>query len=185
MPEPQQTIALAKEVVTYIVHAFGAGVLTTDGVQYNSSGASSTESKLASSTDADLATTIKSVTIQPVAGDDVKDYGYNSSILELEFALTAAFRNSTAGASVCTYKWQAKEHSLSDTAWVDLTSWNTTNPGTTFLDVTHSGYFNIQTNLEKIPINIRLLLYNGTANSTQAQAKPKNSSYTKIIYRVS
>ena len=185
MPEPQVYVGLAKEVVEYIVHAFGRGALTTNGVKYDSTGASSTEAVVASSTDSALATVVKSVTIQPVSGSDPKDYAYASALLEIEFALTAAFRNSTAGASVCTYKWQAKETSLSSTCWVDLTSWNTTDPGTTFLDVTHSGYFNVQTNLEKIPVDIRLLLFNGTASSTQAQAKPKNSSYTRVVYRVS
>ena len=185
MPEPQSYVGLAKEVVTYIVHAFGKGALTSNGVQWDSTGATTTEAQVASSTDSDLATTIKSVTVQPVAGSDPKDYAYDSPILEIEFALTAAFRITTDAAAVCTYKWQAKEHDLSDTSWVNLTSWNTTAPGTTFLETTHSGYFNVQTNLEKIPVDIRLLLYNGTASSTQAQGKTKNSSYTRVIYRVS
>lgn len=185
MPEPQQFIGLAKEVVSVLLHPFGNGALTTNGVQYKSTGATSTEAVVASSTDSASATMIESVTVTPVKGSDPKDYAYKSDILEVEFALTAAFRSTTDTAAICTYKWQAKEADLSSTSWVDLTSWNTTAPGFTFLDITHSGYFNVQTNLAKIPVNIRLLLFNGTAGSTQAQAKTKSSSYVQILYRVS
>lgn len=185
MPEPQQYIGLAKEVVTYLVHAWGNGLLTTSGVQYDSTGASATEAKVFSTTDNTTPLQVKQVTIQPVAGTKPPDFAYNSTVLELEFALTAAFRTTSASGTIATYKWQAKEHDLSSTCWVDLTSWNTTAPGTTFVDTVCSGYFNVQTNLEKIPIDIRLMVYDGQAATTnQLQAKTKNSSYAKIIYRV-
>lgn len=187
MPEPQITVGLAKEVAEYIVHAFGTGKLTTSGTQYNSTGATSSESELSSSTDITAFTEIDNVTITPVSGPDAKDYAYNASILEVEFSLTAALRCTTSSDAVCTYKWQARDYTLgttSTTDYVDLTSWNTTAPGTTFLDVTNSGYFNVQTNFSKIPFQIRLLLYNGTASSCQAQGKTKNSSYVRVVYRV-
>ena len=174
-------VNLGLEVCEYLVHAFGKGNLTSDGAQYGTT-------VIATSTDSELATVIDSATVQPFAFTPSlrgsKYYGTIGDILELELGLTAAFKTSTDAAAVCTYKWQAKEATLSSTCWVDLMTWNTTAVGATYTDFTRSGYFSTTTNLEKFPINIRLIMFNGTASSTQASAKTKNSSYVKVLYRV-
>jgi hypothetical protein len=179
MPPSQVNVRLAKEICTYLVHMFG-----TSGYLPLSSEAQYGAQSTATSTDAALATVVETATIQPFV-DDPSRLGYTGSIIEAEFVLAAALRTSTDAAAVCTYKYQVKELDLSSTCWVDLTSWTTTAPGTTYLDVSpNAGRFLVQTNFQKVPIQVRMLLFNGTAGSTQATAKTKNASYCKLLYRV-
>jgi len=178
-------VNLGIEVLEYLVHCFGMGALTQSGSQYGTT-------VLATSSDAAEYTVIDSATIQPfsytkpgVKGAG-KTYGMQGDILEMEFGLTAAFKTLTDATAICTYKWQAKDASVSSTCWVDLNTWNTTAVGLTYTDFTYSGYKKIETNLEKFPINVRLIMFNGTATGTteQASAKTKNASYVRVLYRV-
>jgi hypothetical protein len=174
-PEPNQYVAVAKEVCQYLVHAFGTGTLNQTGAQYGTTAKSV-------STDAALAKEVDIATVQPFTGIG---QGTSGDIIEVEFGLTAGFKTGTDTAGVIVYKWQAKNANLSSTCWVDLSTANTTALGTTYADQTYSGYFTPTTNLNQIPFNVRLILWDGTASSTQASAKTKNSSYIRCLYRVS
>jgi hypothetical protein len=177
MQEPQQYVQVAKEICQYLVHAFGTGTLTQTGSQYG------TTMKSTSTGSASDATVVNTVTVQPF--NDAAGYGTKENeIIEVEFGLTAGFKSVTDTAAVIVYKWQAKNASLSDTCYVDLSTANTTALGTTYVDQTYSGYFTPTTNFNKVPFNVRLLIWNNDAGSTQSSAKTKNSSYIKVLYRV-
>ncbi len=185
MPEPQSLISLSKEILTYLVHAFGAGTLTTTGVQYGSSGVS---------TSTDVWKVVETQTIQPFT----QYFGSIGSIIEVEFALAAnAQWSSTDGTGgVVTYAWQAKN--LSDTStdsWVWLmptSSGLSTAIGSTAGDTSVlSGRMSLSTTFNKVPFQVRLLLCSGGkgsdtggASSTGAYVRAKSSSYVKVLYRV-
>jgi len=190
MPSPQEFIALAQEVCELLVHSFGRGTLTTDGVQYGSSGVA---------TSTDTWKVVDTQTIQPFGAPE-GSLARGGAIMEVEFALTAAvaFPGTTTGSGgAVTYAWQARNYN-SGTAtddWVWLTptsSGHSTTVGSTSQDTsTYSGYLNIQTNLNKVPLQIRLLVISGGAgtstsgaSSTGASARTKSSSYVRVAYRV-
>ena len=183
MPSPQMYIGLAKEVATYLIHCFGTGNLTADGSQYGTQVVSNST---------ETAREVDNKTIDPRGvsslslGEIIPD---ERTILEVEFGLTAKLQNnSTDAATIAIYQWQAKNYSSS--TWVALTSALSTALGTTGSDgaseSTWSGRFTVTTNFEKVPCQVRLTLYAGTATAaTKVAAKTKNSSYVNILYRVS
>ena len=123
----QQTpvdIAAVLGIVEYTEHPFGKGNLTTDGVQYSS------EVGVATAT-SDLA--VETVTIEPLAPGDVKEY---------EFGLTAAFKATTSTTADIIYQWQARNK---DGTYVNLhTAATITNASTTYVatgEPTQSGRF--------------------------------------------
>ena len=180
--EPQQLIGVAKEIVSYIVHAFGRGTLTTTGVQYGSSGIS---------TSTDTWKVVETKTIQPM----VRGIGALGTILELEFSLTTgSVHESTSAGGVVQYNWQAKN--ISDTSTEDwqwllpTSSGHSTAVGSTEVFTTYSGYMTVATHsLDEVPFQIRLLVMGGAGSTsggsaTGSQARAKNSTYVKVLYRV-
>ena len=184
MSKAQMYISMAHEVAEYLVHMFGQGNLTVNGVQYGTQ-------VLSNSTETAREVDIATVDPLGISGDIDPSLGGvpdEKTILEVEFGLTAKLQNNTTDAATkVIYQWQAKECS-SDT-WVALTSALSTALGTTGADgateTTWSGRFEMVTNFTKVPSQIRLTIYAGTAGAaTQLAAKTKNSSYVKVIYRV-
>ena len=156
-------VAAVLGIVEYVEHPFGKGNLATDGVQY------SAEVGVATAT-TDL--TVESITIEPLAPGDVKEY---------EFGLTAAFKATTSTTADIIYQWQARNK---DGTWVNLhTAATLTNVGTAYTgttEPTQSGRFTATTNLNRVPFDARLIFQCNEAS--QGYAKVKNSSYTKVIY---
>lgn len=185
-PEPQQIIALSKEVAEYIVHAFGAGTLTTTGVQYGTSGVA---------TSTDTWTVVETQTIKPFA--NAAFYGNDAArIIEVEFGLTThTIRSSTGGAAgTVTYRYQVKNLiSTSTENWVDLigATGHSTAVGSTAAESTYSGRMVVSSTFDRFPFQIRLLVMSGGKggstsgdSSTGAYARAKSSSYIKVYYRV-
>ncbi len=190
MAEPEQLIALSKEICTLLVHAFGNGALTASGAQYGTSGN-------ATSTDTWLEVDNKLISLFDANGLE-KGFGYPADILEVEFGLTCNVNKSSTGSSTGSviYAWQARNASMTSSTdtWVWLTptsSGNDTAIGSTGVDSTLAGYFATTTYFDKVPFRVRLLVKAGTKgdstggdSSTGAFAKAKNSSYIKVLYRV-
>jgi len=185
MTEPQNLVQLSKEVASYLIHAFGAGTLTTTGTQYGDSGVA---------TSTDTWTVVETATIQPFTAG----YGSLGTILEVEFGLTAlTVRDSTGGAAgTVTYAYQVKNVSSTATDdWVWMTptsSGHSTAVGSTETQSsTYSGYMVTSSAFDEVPFQIRLLVMSGGKggstsgdSATGAYARMKNSSYVKVLYRV-
>lgn len=179
-PEPQSYVALAKEVCEYIVHAFGQGNLTTDGLQ---------NSTAAVSTAAGTFTEVERVNVQPTT--EITGHMYPAPILEVEFNLAGyILKTNTAPEGAAIYKWQARELGLSDTCWVNLcTAWSTVcaTSDDTWIAVSRSGYFKMATNLAKVPLQVRMVITGGgnatPANNTCIQGKMSSQSYIRVLYK--
>lgn len=193
MPEPQSLIDLAKEICSYTVHAFGKGSMTTStdpGTQYGTSGVS---------TSTDTWKVIETKNIAPWGLNSSQASGRRTNdldILEVEFVLTAGLKHtSTTATAKVTYAWQAQSVYVNSTEnWVWLTptsSGLTMAPGGSSweTDASLSGYFTTTTYFDKVPMTVRLLMLSGGGSTsgdsaTGAYARPKSSSYVKVLYRV-
>ena len=138
------------------------GDLTSDGVQY---------STVVDTTDIDT---------------DVEVINHTTEILRrgelawLKFNLIAEFQAVSSATADLVWKWQARNKGGT---WVDLHEEVTeTDIGTTYKSCTRSGYFEPETNFNRVPFDIRLILQCNEA--TQGRARVKNSSYVRVIYKV-
>ena len=139
-----------------------SGVLTEDGIQYS----------------AEVTTGDANVDVDVLA--KVVDPGLEGDILWVEFGLTAEFKAVSSATADLIWKWQARNK---DGNWVDLhPSVTETDIGATYKSRTRSGYFEPETNFNRAPFDIRLILQCNEAN--QGRAKVKNSSYVRVIYKV-
>jgi len=139
-----------------------SGALTEDGVQYSSEVTTGA---------ADIDVTVFSKLINPVL---------EGRILLVEFGLTADFKAVSSGTADLIWKWQARNK---DGTWVDLHSAVTeTDIGTPYKSRTRSGYFTPETNFQNVPFEVRLILQCNQLN--EGRARVKNSSYTRVVYRV-
>lgn len=180
--EPQMAISLAKELCEMTVHAFGRGTLSADGSQYGTSYA-------ATSTD-----TWKVVDTQSIQPFVTGGFGEGGSIIEVEFNLVANVRHaSTAAGGAVTYAWQAKNLSATSTdswIWLTPTSSGLSTACSTAFDVSLSGYMTLSNStFNAVPFQVRLLIVSAGGSTagdsaTGAYAKAKNSSYVRVIYRV-
>ncbi len=183
MPEPQQLISLSKEICSYLVHCFGAGTLSTTGVQYGSSGVA---------TSTDVWTVVDTKTIQPFS----QYFGSIGDLLEVEFSLTTAtVRSSTSSSGTVTYRYQVKNlyDATATDDWVELigATGHSTASGSTAAESTYSGRMTIASKFTKVPFQIRLLVMSGGAggstsgdSATGAYARAKGSSYVNVLYRI-
>ncbi len=181
MAEPQVLIGLAKEICEYIVHEFGRGNLTTDGVQVSSTVVTATATDW---------TAAETITVDPTTS--ISGYGYPAPILEVEFNLVGYVANAnTSPQGGLKYKWQAKDYGLSSTCWVDLcTEWSTLldTQDDTYWQISRSGYFTTTTNFENVPFQVRLLFMGiGSATpamTTQVKGKTSSLSQIRVVYKV-
>jgi len=147
-------------VIEHIEHSFARGDLTADGIQWSAE---------KDTTTADVDVEVESVTIKPPALGEM---------IEVEFGLTAAFRAVSSATADLIYKWQARNKGGT---WVDLHSAVTkTDIGTTYVEETRSGRFNIVANFDSLPFEVRLIIQCNEAN--EGRAKVKNSSYVRVKY---
>jgi len=141
-------------------HRLVGGVLTSDGIQW------STE-------------------VPTVAADEDKevlnltlDNDQLGDIATLVCGLTLAIKAGSATADV-KFKWQARNKGGT---WVDLHAYVTLeNVDTSYVERTMSGYLlDSTTNLDKYPIDIRLVIQSNETTPGVATAKVKNSSYVGV-----
>ena len=150
-------------VITHTEYPFAKGSLTSDGVQWSGE---------VDTTTADTDVEVESVTIEPPA---------LGNLVEVEFGLTAAFRAVSSATADLSYKWQARNKGGT---WVDLHSAVTkTDIGTTYVEETRSGRFQLETNFNSLPFEVRLIIQCNEAN--EGRARVKNSSYVKVTYSAS
>jgi len=136
--------------------------LTSDGVQYSDE---------VTTADADVDVDVLTKVVDP---------GLEGDILWVEVGLTAEFKAVSSSTADLIWKWQARNK---DGTWVDLHPAVTeTDIGTTYESRTRSGYFEPETNFNRVPFEIRLILQCNEAD--QGRAKVKNSSYVRVVYRV-
>jgi len=139
-----------------------SGALTEDGIQYSAE---------VTTGDADVDVDVLTKVVNP---------GLEGDILWVEFGLTAEFKAVSSSTADLIWKWQARNK---DGTWVDLHPAVTeTDVGTTYKSRTRSGYFEPETNFNRVSFEIRLILQCNEAN--QGRAKVKNSSYVRVVYRV-
>jgi hypothetical protein len=149
-------------VIEHVEHPFARGNLTSDGIQWCAERDTTTP-------DTDIE--VECVTVKPPA---------LGSLLEVEFGLTAAFRAVSSATADLIYKWQARNKG---STWVDLHMAVTkTNIGTTYVEETRSGRFQLVASFNALPFEVRLILQCNEAN--EGRAKIKNSSYVRVKYAV-
>ncbi|MBM4447882.1 MAG: hypothetical protein FJ015_01415 [Chloroflexi bacterium] len=150
-------------VIEHAEYPFAKGALTSDGVQWSAEVDTTTP-------DADVE--VESVAIRPPALGEV---------LEVEFGLTAAFRAVSSATADLIYKWQARNQGGT---WVNLHSAVTkTNIGTSYIEETRSGRFQMVSNFDSLPFEVRLVIQCNEAS--EGRAKVKNSSYIRVKYAAS
>ena len=150
-------------VIEHTEYPFAKGALTADGIQWSAE---------KDTTTADVDVEVENVTIKPPA---------LGGMVEIEFGLTAAFRAVSSATADLTYKWQARNEGGT---WVDLHGAVTkADIGTTYVEETRSGRFQLETNFNSLPFEVRLIVQCNEAN--EGRAKVKNSSYIRIKYATS
>lgn len=150
-------------VIEHTEYPFAKGNLTSDGIQWSAE---------KDTTTADTDVEVESIAIKPPA---------LGALIEVEFGLTAAFRAVSSATADLTYKWQARNQGGT---WVDLHSAVTkTDIGTTYVEETQSGRFELADNFDSLPFELRLIIQCNEAN--QGRAKIKNSSYVRVKYSAS
>ena len=143
------------------IHHLVGGDLTEDGVQFSAE---------VSTVNADTDYIIFNL---------VLDNGLTGDIQELQYGLTLALKAGSATADL-KYKWQARIKDAN--TWIDLHSYITkADIGTAYKEFTISGY-NLTgvVNLDKYPIEVRLVIQSNETSPGVATAKVKNSSYVKV-----
>jgi len=150
-------------VIEHTEYPFAKGDLTSDGIQWSDE---------KDTTTADTDVTVESVTVKPPA---------LGGLIEVEFGLTAAFRAVSSATADLTYKWQARNQGGT---WVDLHSAVTkADVGTTYVEETRSGRFELEDNFNSLPFELRLVIQCNEAN--EGRAKVKSSSYVRVKYSAS
>jgi hypothetical protein len=143
------------------IHRLVDGALTEGGIQWSDE---------VSTVNADDDKEVLKITL---------DNGQVADLKALISGLTLAIKAGTTTADV-KYKWQAKNKNSS--TWVDLHDYFTkADIGTAYKEYTVSGYRSEGvTNLDKYPVDIRLVIQSNEASPGVATAKVKNSSYVEV-----
>ena len=150
-------------VIEHTEYPFAKGDLTSDGVQWSAE---------VDTTTADTDVEVECVTVRPPALGEV---------IEIEFGLTAAFRAVSSSTADLTYKWQGRNKGGT---WVDLHGAITkADIGTSYVEETHSGRFQMVSNFNSLPFEVRLVIQCNEAN--EGRARVKNSSYVRVKYAAS
>ncbi len=150
-------------VIEHAEYPFAKGDLTSDGVQWSDE---------VDTTTPDTDVEVESVVVRPPALGE---------LMEVEFGLTAAFLAVSSATADLTYKWQARNRGGT---WVDLHGAMTkTDIGTSYVEETRSGRFQMVSNFNSLPFEVRLVIQCNEAN--EGRAKVKNSSYVRVKYAAS
>ena len=150
-------------VIEHTEYPFAKGDLTSDGVQWSAE---------VDTTTADTDVEVECVTVRPPALGEV---------IEVEFGLTAAFRAVSSSTADLTYKWQGRNKGGT---WVNLHGAVTkTDIGTSYVEETRSGRFQMVSNFNSLPFEVRLVIQCNEAN--EGRARVKNSGYVRVRYSAS
>ena len=150
-------------VIEHTEYPFAKGDLTSDGVQWSAE---------VDTTTADTDIEVECVTVRPPALGEV---------IEIEFGLTAAFRAVSSSTADLTYKWQGRNKGGT---WVNLHGAVTkTDIGTSYVEETRSGRFQMVSNFNSLPFEVRLVIQCNEAN--EGRARVKNSGYVRVRYSAS
>lgn len=150
-------------VIEHTEYPFAKGDLTSDGVQWSAE---------VDTTTADTDVEVECVTVRPPALGEV---------IEIEFGLTAAFRAVSSSTADLTYKWQGRNKGGT---WVDLHGAVTkTDIGAGYVEETRSGRFQMVSNFNSLPFEVRLVIQCNEAN--EGRARVKNSGYVRVRYSAS
>lgn len=143
-----------------LTHRLVGGNLAEDGIQWSDE---------VSTVNADTDYEVLSLALD---NDQVGD------LHALIFGLTLAIKAGSATADV-KYKWQARNK---NGTWVDLHDYITkADIGTSYKEYTVSGYRVAGvTNLDKYPLDVRLVIQSNETTPGVATAKVKNSSYVEV-----
>lgn len=150
-------------VLEKVVHPFGKGSLTTNGVQY------STE---VTGIDNDTYDAIETITIEQPTGYTLE---------EIELALTGALDVSGTPTDNALWKWQASDDGAS---WQDLIAEQTLATPSAYTDVSCSGRFAPTGNFLGTGSSFQVRMVAKCSGATDTvSGKTKNSSYVICRYR--
>lgn len=170
-PRPQPLMAISNVgLQEFIDHPFGKGSLTATGVQYSAPATTSTVESI-------YATVVVATAMPP---------GIGGQIYELEFGLTAAVRQDSTASGTVLWQWQGRslaspstgtQHSFRNLHAVDSSVFAA--EATAYVEDTKSGRLNLDSTLDRFPIELQLLVK--SENELDGVAKAKNSSYVKAV----
>ena len=154
----------------FIEHPFAKGSLTSDGVQYSAPATTSTVESI-------YATVLVATAMPPRMG---------GQIYELEFGLTAALRQESTASGTVLWQWQGRSLSSPSTgsqvAFRNLHAQDSSvfaAEATAYVEDTKSGRLNLNSALDRFPIELQLLVK--SEDELDGVAKVKNSSYVKAV----
>ena len=161
------TVQVGK-IIEVTQHPFAKGSLTADGVQWSTEATSSTNTYAL----------VEDVTIDEIGSGGGP--GAEGTIIEAEFSITWAQKCDGVTDSAVG-KVQARNKGG---AWVDLmTEVTNTTAGTTYEEKTYSGRFKPETNFNKYPFDIQVLV-KSSGITNNGVGKTKNSSYVIVRYKI-
>ena len=137
--------------------------LSSDGVQY---------SPEVDTTTANTNVEVLKFTVAPI--------GTKRKIIWAYANLEAEFRAVTSGTADIIWKWQARN--LGASTWQDLHSAVTeTDIGTSYVSRVRKGYINLQSDLDSVPFEVRLIMQCNEAN--EGRARVRNTTFVRVVYR--
>lgn len=155
----------------FIEHPFAKGSLTATGVQFSTPGTTS------GTIESTYATAVVATAMPP---------GIGGQIYELEFGLTSAVRMDATAQGTVFWQWQGRSlHSPSTASQADFRNLHTVDSSvfaaeaTAYVEDTKSGRLNLDSTLDRFPIELQLLVKSEAL--LDGVAKAKNSSYVKGI----
>ena len=160
-PEVARAIQAQWIAASEILHHLVGGDLTESGVQWS----------------AEVSTVLANTDY--TAFSLVLDNGLTGDIQELLPGLTLALKAGSTTADP-KYKWQARI--MNAATWIDLHGYITkADIGTNYVECSVGGYVLAgKANLDKYPIEVRLVIQSNEASPGVATAKIKNSSYVGV-----
>ena len=161
--DDSDALRVDNELLDKVMHPFGKGIMTTDGIQYSAEKTTSTDDY----------ETVEEITFYNSAGHTIE---------EIEFGLTMAIKSSGAAESVL-WKWQGSDNG---TDWEDLIAEQTrAASAAAYADVTISGRWAPTGNFlgTGSTFKVRAVIKSGGAGGETASGKTKNSSYIYTKYR--
>lgn len=158
-----------------ILHEYDDGTyiaspaLTSDGVQ---------DSDAKDTTTQNVNITVYSARIDPMRGS--QDTVLLHELKGLYFILEAWLRSVSTATADLVWKWQAKN--AGSTTWVDLHEAVTeTNIGAAYVQRIRRGYFRPITNLDSLPIDVRLVLQCNELNEGRGKVSGRSLVTVKVV----
>ena len=163
------SVVLVGKIIEITENPFGKGDLTSDGVQWSDE---ATSTGIAYED-------VESITLDQIGGKGGP--GANGTLIEVEFGITLQQKNSS-GSYKAVGRIQGRNK---DGTWVTIMSEKTNvSNGTSYEEWTYSGRFETETDFNKYPFDIKVQVKSNNS-SGNGIAQVQNSSYIKLIYKIS